>query len=791
VKKDTRIITIDDLRPKNPEVYRNIAYGMTHGDMVSEDLGVHGRRSPFTGDTSGRTKLDTYRASSRWDDPWFHEVVQDSLQHPHCIPPSRETRIRKDSGGTRPIGDPAEQKRTRATYIREVIEDRLEARLLPCQLGGRPLRWLHHALGEHVPCIRKGATPQDQMATLAQQYVHDGYRVVLCMDLANAYGLLPKQAVIPELRAAGISQGAAEYIWRHARLDAVSKKTGKRVPYSKYLGVEQGGVLSGLLLNLGLAPILGVVLETLDVKILGYVDDIYIFCRSVPDAEEAFNLFKQESRARGFKNVRGLQSPAAPVNKASTIQIVTDDNPLVVLKRYLVSPSYIGMTQRAIGYLKEQMAVQEISGSVTYQGIRNISGQQAPTRKGIRISVPEYLSSPQRGRDIPHPLEEPSEGITPKDEDGQTFSLHREREGTIHHMVPMVQAPFSTVMEEEDANPTEGTLPPTRAGYHDHDRSGTGRCKQADGTVVVNDGNREPTEGDAQGAGRSEIHSPTDLSRSVSVTDPEVADLIRQKKPTKLGTRIKDTRLDLRGLAEVLGPDATDHDIRLAVGGLLRAARSRRVVQLVVDQRDMWTSIEDILGNHRDTIYERMSINRMEDGAVLLTLRKRKPVIRERKRLPPPPMADVVVYRIRRSPKEIGTWDLRIREEGTRPRWESVPGGTIAAGGSPSALVAFLGKRNPSTVAVVAMAELRMILIPQLSPCRPGVQGPVLVPLRLAQDDLLRNWAWVRAGGDWIVGTVHLGNLSRRMQPAAVWKQSQNSQTKGGRSVGTVLRGSE
>jgi len=212
--------------------------------------------------------------------------------------------------------------------------------------------------------------------------------------------------------------------------------------------------------------------------------------------------------------------------------------------------------------------------------------------------------------------------------------------------------------------------------------------------------------------------------------------------------------LDLRGLRTVLGDRATDLDVAVAVGALLRVFRTRRVVSALIDLREAWTGLPEILGNFEDRVYERLDQTRQPDGSMLLVLRQRRPrTARARPALGTPPSADLTVLRVRRSRARLGHVDVRVAREGHRPAWVSVPVGTVPAGAVASAVAAVVGPSGARRVIVVGHPELRAILLPQ-----PGLDGvarpcqPVFVPLRMAQDRLSL-WKWtLDPTGCWLVG---------------------------------------
>ena len=158
----------------------------------------------------------------------------------------------------------------------------------------------------------------DHFARVAQRHLWEGRQWVVSIDLANAFGLLPKKAVVGPLRNLGFSNEAIKFIWRLVQIDTVEQKTGRTIR-KHTIGIEQGNPLSALILNLALSRPLARLQSTLDIRALAFIDDIYLFARSEGEAHQAFNTLKAMLKSKGFRNVRGLEKPGALKPKASKI----------------------------------------------------------------------------------------------------------------------------------------------------------------------------------------------------------------------------------------------------------------------------------------------------------------------------------------------------------------------------------------------------------------------------------------------------------------------------------------
>lgn len=207
----------------------------------------------------------------------------------------------------------------------------------------------------------------------------------------------------------------------------------------------------------------------------------------------------------------------------------------------------------------------------------------------------------------------------------------------------------------------------------------------------------------------------------------------------------------------------------VAVGACLKAARSRKLVKVIIDRRDAWAAIPEILGNISDRTYEKIMEQRQEDGGWAMTLQKmnpRKAAKRPVKPSSPPPRADVVVYRVRRSRRKVGAWDAKVKDGQERPAWISILGGTVDAGGIATAVAKLLEAHPGKVVAIAAIPEVVGLVIPRDIGDGKGERRdmPALVPLRLTQKVLLAGWTWKTEGG-WLVGQPMAGKSSGTSDP--------------------------
>ena len=379
------IITLADLLPTN-ERMMEIAYTSTAGDPAALSIGRHAGRDPKRRDTMGITKRMIYERALARDLGWFEAHAAWIKFDPFRWPPSLRAMVPKDrtnrSGGTRPIDDPAEVKR----LVRDVLARKLAARFTDGQLGGR------RADLSPVYCERKGATSQDQVATAIWKTIGQGYTWCVLIDLEDAFGRVPEVLALQELKAMGVSDEAARFIWRLVRIDAVlrsdlnsSSKTQQLIT-RKGMGIEQGNALSADLMNLVLAPVLRRVEARMDVRTFTYLDDIYLMCRNEAEAREAYSRFKAIAKGLGFDNVRALWKPGRKAKGKLSQVVDTALNPVRVLKTYDVNGLGTSLAPDKVAEVREAVIKESPDGifkRMTINEVRKVSGCQALTGQAM------------------------------------------------------------------------------------------------------------------------------------------------------------------------------------------------------------------------------------------------------------------------------------------------------------------------------------------------------------------------------------------------------------------------
>lgn len=285
--------------PPSAAALMELGYDSIAGDYLSFPEGRHGG-DPDTRDTTDRTKRKTFLAASQGNVTYFQNML-DEYRRTGRLPPSRRIYETKTSGGIRALDIPAEFTRLCClwlrTRIRPLIEEDLAGSCIsPVDRG---------SIRSYSRLKRSAATDLDYFAAAIHRAANEGYFIDLTLDLKDAFGNVPHEAIEEGLRNAGVSEEDISNSIGLARIHSIDKRG--TVHRKHHRGIEQGNPLSVLLMSVALAGVLERVRQTLDVKIFVFVDDVYIAAKNFETAHESYLLFKQCAEEVGFCGIRPLE----------------------------------------------------------------------------------------------------------------------------------------------------------------------------------------------------------------------------------------------------------------------------------------------------------------------------------------------------------------------------------------------------------------------------------------------------------------------------------------------------
>jgi len=402
------------------------------------------------------------------------------------------------------------------------------------------------------------------------------------------------------------------------------------------LGIEQGNRLSDLILNLVMNQII-LSLKEQGVPMLVYGDDVILVAPSREAAIEAFRAFQTKAEELGFTNILDWGSTS---RKAPRIYEV-DQQPVPLIKTYLVTNRWIGLVPEKLDALRSELP-RRVNASLIRRKARCQSLTKAwiqemdllPPVSKVKNSKPlvpmnqrgeTNLEDPVPPEDRVVPFDDPVVGdvvddpvegadgeqpealcrVNPVDEDGIVYGDRHKAGG---------RSPTYTWESPEyysdDDSCSKSTTPAALMGLPGH----------LSGKSGINNGRAETQTRTSVPARGQESEQQAILLPDSDPVLPILEDLVvvqrlRKRKRTRLGDRVKDKILDLRGLQDQLGnePQVLIRSVR----ALLKAGRSRHVVRVLVHPGELWTMLPQVLGNREDDQYRVVSRTPHQLGTVL------------------------------------------------------------------------------------------------------------------------------------------------------------------------------
>ena len=184
--------------------------------------------------------------------------------------PVRRVGIPKPDGGERELGIPTVTDRLIQQALLQVLQPLIDP-----------------TFSEHSHGFRPGRRARDAVLS-AQQYVQDGYRVVVDVDLSKFFDRGNHDVLIDRLRKRVDDAGVIRLV--RAYLNAGIMDGGVVVQRTE--GTPQGGPLSPLLANVLLDEV-DRMLERLGHRFARYADDCNVYVRSVKAGERVMALLKR------------------------------------------------------------------------------------------------------------------------------------------------------------------------------------------------------------------------------------------------------------------------------------------------------------------------------------------------------------------------------------------------------------------------------------------------------------------------------------------------------------------
>lgn len=213
----------------------------------------------------------------------LNRVAAGELPHEEVWLASRLVLLSKPGGGVRPIAVGEAWVRLLGRILASRARDQARAHLAPTQLG-IGVRGGVEAIGHFL-----------QMAALEVGSERDV--TIQSVDFSNAFNSIKREAVLEQ-----VEQVVPELVrfFRWAYRGPTPLFVGREKAVEAMEGVRQGDPLGPLFFSLGLHPILKLVQETYGVRVVAYLDDVYLVGPE-DETREAFLRLQELARGAGLE----------------------------------------------------------------------------------------------------------------------------------------------------------------------------------------------------------------------------------------------------------------------------------------------------------------------------------------------------------------------------------------------------------------------------------------------------------------------------------------------------------